>query len=244
MKKTKFFGALLAFAALSGTMTSCKVEADTDDSGNSGKDVAYQEEMQGVSVTGFEKDYTYVDLGLSSGLKWSTYNLGADYPEQVGDYYAWGATSTNTIYAWSSYKYCTDSNSMTKYYSSDKLSTLSAVDDAAAVNWGGKWRMPTNSEAKELIDGCTWEWTDDFNGTGASGVIGTSKANGNTIFFVAGGYNDYSSPEKINSYLAYWTSTLSQYDDSGLTFYYSSSKFSVGGGSYRFTGHTVRAVMD
>ena len=35
-------------------------------------------------------NHEYVDLGLPSGTLWATRNVGADKPEDIGDYFAWG----------------------------------------------------------------------------------------------------------------------------------------------------------
>ena len=86
--------------------------------------------------------YGYVDLGLS--VKWATCNVGADSPEDYGDYFAWGETKPKLSYTEENYTY------------TDSPETLSSIRDAASVNMGGSWRMPT---LKELIDKCTWTWT-------------------------------------------------------------------------------------
>ena len=122
------------------------------------------------------KGHEYVDLGLS--VKWATCNVGATTPEGYGDYFAWGETQPKTTYNWSTYKYCNGSYyTLTKYcvdYSYgtvDNKTTLELTDDAARVNWGGKWRMPTKAEYNELKNSsnCTWTWTQK------SGVRGLPK---------------------------------------------------------------------
>ena len=96
---------------------------------------------------GKHKGHEYVDLGLPSGLKWATCNVGADSPEEYGDYFAWGEVEPKATYDWSTYKYCAGSSStMTKYCNSsdygkdgfsDEKTVLELKDDAATVNWGG-----------------------------------------------------------------------------------------------------------
>ena len=103
---------------------------------------------------GKHEGYEYVDLGLS--VKWATCNVGATTPEGYGDYFAWGETKPKDYYAWSTYKYCDSSSlTLTKYCSksyygkdsfSDNKTILDSEDDAATVNWGGAWRMPTKEE--------------------------------------------------------------------------------------------------
>ena len=100
--------------------------------------------------------HEYVDLGLPSGLLWATCNVGADAPEDYGDYIAWGETTPKTTYNWSTYQYCMGSyNTLTKYCNktsfgyngfTDNLTTLLPEDDAATANWGSGWRMPTEEE--------------------------------------------------------------------------------------------------
>ena len=114
--------------------------------------------------SGIENGYEYVDLGLS--VKWATCNVGATTPEEYGNYYAWGEVLPKTNYSWATYSYCNGTNgSMTKYCTIrsfgtvDNKTTLEAMDDAAAYNWGGSWRMPTEAECTELRRQCTWTWT-------------------------------------------------------------------------------------
>ena len=127
-----------------------------------------------------------VDLGLPSGLKWASCNVGATKPEEYGGCYAWGETEEKRVYSWRKYKYYT----MTKYCTSrsygtvDKKTILEPADDVATVKWGGNWRMPTTEEQQELINNCTWTWT-TLNGVNGYRVTGP---NGNSIFLPAAGY--------------------------------------------------------
>ena len=161
-------------------------------------------------ATGMENGYEWVDLGLS--VKWATCNVGANKPEECGDYFAWGETQPKDYYDWSTYKwcnggyitltkYCTDS-----YYGTvDNKTTLELSDDAARANWGGSWRMPTDAELTELHEQCTWTRTIQ-NGV-SSGYKVTSKSNGNSIFLPAAGRHD-SSLSNEGSYGYYWSSSL------------------------------------
>jgi hypothetical protein len=149
----------------------------------------------------------YVDLGLS--VKWATFNVGASKPEDYGDYFAWGETEPKETYSWATYKWGTSSN-LTKYNTTDGKTTLEPEDDAAYVNWGGKWRMPTKDEMQELFDSCTWK-TETQNGINGYNVIGP---NGNSIFVpTAGWYNedDFGVGLQGNA-TYYWTSTLSSFN--------------------------------
>lgn len=178
------------------------------------KGIGYSEEIS------FTADYQYVDLGLS--VKWATYNVGANKPEELGDYFAWGETKPKDYYDWSNYKWCKgDYNELTKYcdnsvyaYSSlyvDKIYVLQLSDDAARANWGGKWRMPLKSEFDELYSSCTWTSTTQ-NGT--AGYLVTGK-NGKSIFLPKAGDKYQGSLEDLGSYGYYWSSTVCPYYYSG-----------------------------
>lgn len=188
---------------------------------NTVKQVTFVEEKEpeiGVSVSGTVGDYTYVDLGLPSGLKWATHNVGAKIPTQAGNFYAWGEVEAKKSYSWSNYKFCTvkengEIDTFTKYNVNiefgeiDYKKVLDPEDDVATVIWGNEWRMPTSEEQLELIEGCTWEWTTNFKGSGVPGTVGTSIANGNTIFLPANGeYNEEGHCFTSHSG-AYWAST-------------------------------------
>ena len=159
-------------------------------------------------------NHEYVDLGLS--VKWATCNVGASKPEEYGDYFAWGETTTKSTYNWSTYKYCNGSyNNLTKYNNSssygsvDNKTTLELSDDAARANWGGSWRMPTDAEMTELREQCTWTWTTQ---NGVKGYKVTSKKSGYTnqsIFLPAAGSRRGSSLYNAGSDGDYWSSSLS-----------------------------------
>ncbi len=168
--------------------------------------------VDGVSVTGKEGLYTYVDLGLPSGTMWATYNVGATKPSEYGDYFAWGETKPKKDYDWSTYKWCeecdysTSGYCITKY---DKKKTeLDAEDDAATANWGSAWRMPTDDEIKELVDGCKWLPVYNFNNCHVNGMMGISKSNGFTIFLPAAGRRGNADLSNAGSYGYYWSSSL------------------------------------
>ena len=201
----------------------------------------------GSSISGTENGHDYVDLGLPSGLKWATCNIGATAPEGYGDYFAWGETEPKSNYDWSTYKYCNGSyDTMTKYCTQsshgtvDNKTTLEASDDAAQVNWGGKWRMPTSAEQDELQNNCTWTWT---TRNGINGYKVTSKTNGNTIFMPAAGYRYGTSVYDVGSYGNYWSSSLTGFssDFAYYLVFYSGNVFWYY--SYRYYGRTVRAVI-
>jgi hypothetical protein len=119
-----------------------------------------------------------VDLGLS--VFWASCNLGAESPEEYGDYYAWGETKPKTSYTETNYAYYDDN---LKQYTDIGVNISGTQYDAATVNLGGDWRMPTKDEMEELIDNCTWEW---IQTNGKNGFKVTGK-NGNSIFLPAAG---------------------------------------------------------
>ena len=160
---------------------------------------------------GKHEGYEYVDLGLS--VKWATCNVGAKTPEEYGDYFAWGEVKPKEDYSWETYKYEIEDN-LIKYNGSDGTVILEAEDDAATVNWGGAWRMPTIEEQQELMDNCTWNWTIQ-NGVNGYKVAGR---NGNSIFLPATGYMDEGTLNFAGEGGAYWSSSL-DIDDLGNAYY-------------------------
>ena len=179
----------------------------------------------------------YVDLGLPSGLLWATCNVGADNPEDYGDYFAWGETTTKDTYNWSTYQYYDGSN-LTKYTGSDGLTTLLPEDDAATANWGVDWRMPTKEEWQELYQNTTHTWTTQ------NGVYGRlfTASNGNSLFLPAAGYRYGSSLNNAGSYGYYWSSSLyTGSPDYACYLYFSSGNCYLYSG-YRGYGQSVRPV--
>lgn len=138
-----------------------------------------------------------IDLGLTSGTLWASYNVGATTSTELGDTFAWGEIEpkkigellgeTFTTYElWDSYKWCIEGTyqTVTKYHSKDNKRILDLEDDAARYKWGGSWRMPTFDELKELLDECDSEWVPNH---GVSGWWLTGP-NGNKIFLTNGVY--------------------------------------------------------
>ena len=196
----------------------------------------------------FENGHEWVDLGLPSGTKWATCNVGASKPEEYGDYYAWGETEPKRKYSESTYKWCNGSvRTLTKYntYSGygtvDNKTVLDPEDDAARANWGGAWRMPTNDEWTELCNNCTSTETDDYNGTGVKGQIVTSNINGNSIFLPAAGYRYDVELLFAGDLDYYWSSSLyGDSPESAWDVYFISDLVD---GYYRYCGQSVRPVL-
>jgi hypothetical protein len=129
-----------------------------------------------IEVHHIENGHEYVDLGLPSGTLWATCNVGATKPEEYGDYFAWGEKMKKDDYGWGNYKYGADEyngnySKLTKYNQSDSKTTLDISDDAAYVNWGDKWRMPTYEQQKEICNECYWVWTENYKGSDRRGYI-------------------------------------------------------------------------
>ncbi len=186
--------------------------------------------------------HAYVDLGLPSGLKWATCNVGANAPEAYGNYYAWGETSTKSNYSSSNCPtYGLDNSQLQSQGYIDSEGNLTAQYDAAAANWGGDWRMPTKAEQNELLNNCTWTWTTQ---NGVNGYKVTSKVNRNYIFLPAAGYRSGSSLYGAGVYGGFWSST--PYGSNSGSAYYldftSSSLYMYY--DYRYEGRSVRPVLE
>ena len=171
---------------------------------------SYQSDIGRFSVKG--EQYQIPDaknLGLPSGLKWASFNLGATKPEEYGHYYAWGETEPKGYFDWMNYAWgdIEDGNGLTKYTEIDSSSQiLDPEDDAAHVNLGGYWRMPTKADFEELIAYCTAMW-DEINGI--QGMKFTSNINGEWIFLPVAGYSALNYFENIGGIGYYWSSSLS-----------------------------------
>ena len=191
------------------------------------------------------QNHEYVDLGLS--VKWATCNVGANSPEKYGDYFAWGEVESKDVYAWSTYKYGTDYDELTKYCTqssngkdgfTDNKTILDPEDDAAIVNWGGAWRMPTKAEQDELRNKCTWLCTkqNDVNGYKVTGP------NGNSIFLPAAGSIEGGTLNNVGKFGNYWSSKLDETRCSGAC----TMSFSSGSIDWksreRYIGCSIRPV--
>ncbi len=184
------------------------------------------EEEPELATTGELNGHAWVDLGLPSGTKWATCNVGATTPEGYGNYYAWGETTTKETYNGSTYKYGNGPEGLIKYCPettlttdwgmtfgrdgyTDTLTTLEPSDDAATVNWGGNWRMPTQDEIQELTDNCNMTWNTQ---NGINGILFTSKTNSNSIFLPTAGYRYDSELNDAGSDGYYWSSSLKAFE--------------------------------
>ncbi len=204
------------------------------------KGTIYGEEKSFTTLDKYN-GYAYVDLGLPSGLKWATCNVGANNPEDYGNYYAWGETTTKAEY--------TSGNSLTYGLSISELQSQGIIDgdhnltpshDAATANWGGTWRLPTKAEMEELKNNCTWEWTVQ----GGKNGYKVTGPNGNNIFLPAAGDRYGSSLGYAGEYGYCWSSTPYEGNSNYACslFFYSSNQFV--NWYYRYLGQSVRPVAE
>ena len=215
---------LVPMCLIAFSFVSCSGDDDDDDSSS----VSTADD--GYTASGKISGHYYVDLGLS--VKWATCNIGADSPEDYGNYYAWGETETKDSY--------TGSNSVTFGVEMDDIAS-NADYDAATANWGSSWRMPTYDEMQELVDNCTWEWTtlNDVDGYLVTG------SNANSIFLPAAGCITGTSFDAVGSYGGYWTSTPDS--SNAHCFAYALASYSNSHdvfGANRNSGRPVRPVSE
>ena len=194
------------------------------------------------------EEHEWVDLGLPSGTLWATCNVGANSPEEAGDYFAWGETEPKESYTWETYKWFYDRNGWpccTKYCTNeldgtvDNKTELDPEDDAASVNWGPSWRMPSQRQIFELCDQCIREVT-TINGVQGIRFIGP---NGNMVFLPLAGYYNKDTLNTAGTQGYYWTRSLleslsSNAHDLSLSRYF----FETWDYHERYLGYTVRPV--
>ena len=196
-------------------------------------------------------DYSYVDLGLPSGLKWAKCNVGAEKETDAGLYFAWGETTgytasqvgTDKQFSWSDYKYGNSSSNLTKYNQSDGKTVLESVDDAAAQIMGGDWRMPTKDEFQELLKETTNEWITNYNGTGINGWKFISKTDTSKYIFIPAAGDCYNgSVGNVGNGGCVWSSSLNTSEPSNAWgLYFNSGNYYVSNDN-RFNGWSVRGV--
>lgn len=201
-----------------------------------------------------EQQHEYVDLGLPSGTLWATMNVGAQKPEDYGNYYAWGETEPKETYNWSTYKWGTE-KSLKKYNGKGSLGTVDNLkellpeDDAATANWGEGWCTPSDAQYNELFMGTTVTWTFEQQ-NGVWGYCGESKTNGNKIFFPAAGSKttEVLWSEKLNGKQSYgryhtrnvYTVNSVYYDD--VYYWFNCTPKAGTTGGYRCDGKSIRPV--
>ena len=197
--------------------------------------------------------YAYVDLGLPSGTKWASFNVGATSPEEAGSYFAWGETEAKDYYSWRYYTHANGNElSLTKYcydegYGNggftDELTKLEPTDDVATAKWGSYWRVPTSAEMQELKDNCTLVLT---TRNGVNGCLITSNKNGNSIFLPAANKKtDHEFSVYGYNMGCYWSNSLDEiYSNKANIFYFDNEDgdyFDIWE-TFRFYGCSVRPV--
>jgi len=201
MKKL-FFLTVSLLVSVAMLMTACKKD-------NPKPDNADNQETPGGGTT----SVNWVDLGLPSGLLWADCNVGAQKPEDYGNFYAWGETSAKGEYNWDTYAYGSGSFELTKYCGmplyglndfTDSLTTLEASDDVAMVKLGDGARIPTKAEWQELKAKTTNTWT---TRNGVYGCLLTAS-NGNSIFLPAAGRRENMNHWYMGSAGYYWSSSV------------------------------------
>ena len=227
--------------------TSCSIYVPSESIEDYKKAVYWRNYADRIQVIPGTEPHSYVDLGLS--VKWATYNVGVSSPQEqdYGGYYAWGETEVKTNYSsWGSYKWCNGSEmNLTKYCSADGKTVLELEDDAAYVNFGHNWRIPTNEEWTELIEKCTWTWTNNYIGTGVKGMI-VEGSNGNSIFLPAAGGQGMPHFDGEAEYAGdYWSSSLNTMEpDRAYYVYFDSSGVRSYSAGIRCFGFSVRPVSE
>ena len=251
----------VAFASCSDDKALSENGSNSDSNGN----------VSAVSVykSGTEDGHDYVDLGLTSGTLWATANVGAKTPQDYGNYYAWGETTTKANYSLSTYL---DGNiARESDCGTDKDALKGVTDivgtqyDAAQANWGGKWRMPTKAQQDELRSECYWVWTESYNGSDFRGYIvykaknssdkgkqvnsGATPSSSYTLsdahlFLPAAGARSASSLMSAGAYGYYWSSSLdNDYPLFAWDIYFDLDFVDSYRGLFRYSGQSVRAVI-
>ena len=211
-------------------------------------DVLYGNEISFTTAERLiESGHEYVDMGLS--VKWATMNVGATVVEEGGKYFAWGEVEEKESYMWDNYHYGNSRTTLTKYCESEEYGTvdnktmLDLWDDAAYMNWGGKWRMPTYNEWDELLRNSTWTWVEQ---NGVKGVRVRSTKNGNCIFLPTTGYKVGLDLNYKDDIVGFWSGSLSKngsYMSYGVSIESPNNTASFYGFN-RYNGYPIRAVMD
>lgn len=183
-----------------------------------------------------------IDLGLPSGTKWASCNVGAELPEEYGELFAWGELAPKAIYDWAHYSYCKGSEeSITKYNATDGKYTLELMDDVAHMNVGKDWRTPTYEEMNELKEKCQWT-RETLYGIQGFRVTGP---NGNSIFLPFGGQK-YDDEWSNNGGVGFYTTSTRNSTGyaPGLCIYYSRPDEKQQFLNYaRYMGMSVRPVL-
>ena len=196
--------------------------------------------------------FEYVDLGLPSGTKWATCNVGADKETDYGFYFAFGETKGYSCFTdakafnWGDYKFSVNGSNakFSKYNNTDGKKVLDLCDDAAYIHMGGKWHMPTDEQIRELIKNTENTWVTDYNNSGTNGRLFTSKRNGEKLFFPACGLRFAEGYYGLNKSGHFWSSSVdNNRNDCGRDLWFGTVGISTGNGN-RILGLCVRGVFN
>lgn len=201
--------------------------------------------------------HEYIDLGLPSGKKWASRNIGADVETDYGDYFAWGETTGYDIngtgrigggFTWQNYVLGDGNNppsSFEKYNSTDNKTVLDSADDAAKINWGGDWKIPTAEDFIELQQNTNIQFVEDYEGSGVAGALFISKKNNKKQMFLPFAGNSAHIGE---ARCCYWTSSLnpdlSKQSNQAYHFHALESQTDWNYSTDRFYGFTIRPIQD
>lgn len=184
--------------------------------------------------------HTYIDLGLPSGTKWATCNLGATSPEDYGDYYSWSETQPhNKNILNEGLWHENELGILRRHGAIDDNDNLTAGYDAATANWGGKWRMPTKIEFEELFKVCKTEAYENY--------VLFIGPNGNTLILPYAGEKEQSIFRTTYDIIGgrigkYWTATADSRHH--LSCYYYALKSHRIFKSPSHMGYSIRPVCD
>lgn len=165
----------------------------------SASDTVYSETRSFQTTTRFPVA-DYVDLGLPSGTKWATWNMGAEGVADYGEHIGWGDVTAELTPSDRSNAYAVGNTS-------DNIASNPAYDIVNA-KWGGYWHIPTVEQFKELASSnyTTWEEVNDYQGSGISGYVVTSITYPDrSIFLPMAGFKSQSGVEYENGSSYYWT---------------------------------------
>ena len=197
--------------------------------------------------------FEYVDLGLPSGTKWATCNVGADKETDYGFYFAFGETKGYSCFTdakafnWGDYKFSVNGSNakFSKYNNTDGKKVLDLCDDAAHIHMGGRWHMPTKEQIIELKSNTISDWVTNYNGSGVNGILFTSKSDtSKKLFLPASGCVSNFFSESAGKVCYYWSSSIHNNNDCyGFILNIRSALIFVAL-SNRNDGNTVRGVFN
>lgn len=169
-----------------------------------------------------------VDMGLS--VQWASCNLGAESPEQIGNFYAWGECEQNATYSWRD----------SKSYNRKFPEVLTDDVDVAATVLGDGWRMPTDAEVRELMDKCEMR---EVERNGCYGFEFVAP-NGSSIFLPAAGYRHDTTLFHDNIEALYWSASSLVGDNKRALALYINNHEALVDTLYRYYGAQIRPVKE